>query len=298
MGFFTKRSRTQFFRDEDTGEVKGTRHYDDKDIDTDAMGKDFDKQKEAFPIKKGHAGKSQADIDLDEQVKEVERKEKEEKHQAKIEKQKEKQARVDEKTAGVVKKIKAKRGLISAKVDLRKAKSDLWGARKENVAQSIRTVTEPLAYLKSNLEMAGQKARGTADMIASDVRLDSGRKDNFDFSLSRGEVGLSGEKSKGSIIDFSAKGGGIFSMDKSSSPFALGTSKGKGDTKYDIGIGKVDFGLAVGSRSSPVKKKRSKGKKKKKAGAKRKPAQRKSRKKPVKKSKSRKQVKKKGKRKK
>ena len=287
MGFFKKRSRTQFFRDEDTGEVKGTRFYDDADIDTDAMGKDFDKQKEAFPLKKGHAGKSQEDIDLDEQVKELEIQEKKEKQQAKIERQKEKQRKVDEKRAGVGKKIESKRGLISAKADLRKAKSDLWGARKEGVSQSLKTVTDPLMAMKSNLEMVGRSARGSVDMIASDVRMDSGRSDNFDFSLSRGEVGL-GEKSKDNVIDFGAKGGGIFSMDKGKTPFSLATSKSKGDEKYNVGLGKVDFGLAMSSKGSPVKKKKSKSKKKK-AGAKKKPAmKKKGRKKPVKKGKKKK----------
>lgn len=291
MGFFTKRSRTQFFRAEDDDgniRVKGTRYYGDDDIDTKAMGKDFDKQKEAFPLKKGHPGKSQKDIDLDEQVKEIERQEKEDKQQAKIERQKEKQAKVDEKRAGVIEKIESKKGLITAKAGLRKAKSDLWGARKENVAQSLKVVTDPLMAMKSNLEMAGQKARGTVDMIASDVRMDSSRNDNFDFSLSRGEVGLA-EKSKDSVIDFGAKGGGIFSMGKGGSPFSLGLPKDKGDEKYNIGIGKVDFGLAMGSKSSPVKKKKKKVKKK--AGAKKTTLKKKGRKKPVKKGKKKKKKK-------
>lgn len=285
MGFFTKRSRTQFFRDEDTGEVKGTRHYTDKDIDTDAMGKDFDEQTEAYPIKKGHAGKSQADIDLDEKAK---KQEEQDKYKEKREKLKEKQDKVEAKRKHVLKKLEAKTKLTKSKTDLRKSKGELRTARRENIRASLSPITGTLGSIKghavslkgmvdSSEFLSGKNKElsigGMSEGGSKESFFDFGARDKFDFSAG---------SNKGEI-DFGTKGGGIFSMDKGSSPLALGSSKDKNDQKYDISLGKVDFSLAFGAKEQPKKKRRKP--KKKKAVAK----------KPVKKSKAKKKGKKKSK---
>lgn len=253
MGILVKRGRTSYKTDAD-GKVIPT-YYDDKDIDTKAMGRGFDEHTTPYPIKEGHTGRSKSEIG-DEDIKEFEDKQKGEKKIAKLEKIKSKRDMLESKRGEIKEQIKGKTEVIKAKAGLRKAKADLWGAKKANVAESIKTVTEPLSALKSNLNIMGERISQRQDQFAGNVSLGAGiggggddRNDKFDFSLGRSDVGST--KKEGGI-DFGAKGGGFLDFGK----------KGAGMFDFGSKSDKFDFSLNISSRGSDTKTKKKKKKSK------------------------------------